>query len=267
MSMREQKTKHFPSQTVAGTVICHTCGADYPAALPNCPYCGTANEPAAEARYMNSLEDIRKNMAALESTPSVGVRHHFRRLWKRLFLVIIAVLLIIAVALVVHLNEERQENQNNKAEYLWQHEHFAEMEELYRAGSYEELARYYIEASEAGHQVYQFRHHVFCDHLVYIMNARECLEEYNTWEPDSPLSLFMAELYLYRLDSVKGLSEEEHNTLDHLQRDLLTDFEERFRLSAEELDPLLQKLKADDWLSYSDCEKLLLEKGLINGEM
>ena len=38
-----------------GTVICKSCGADYAADLPNCPYCGTMNLPAAEDAYMDSL--------------------------------------------------------------------------------------------------------------------------------------------------------------------------------------------------------------------
>ena len=73
-------------KTKRKTVICRSCSAEYDASIPNCPYCGTMNLPAAETAYMNKLEGIRGNLEALQSLGKTETRAHMGRLSKKVLI-------------------------------------------------------------------------------------------------------------------------------------------------------------------------------------
>ncbi len=242
------------------TVICRTCGAEYDGAIPNCPYCGTMNLPAAETAYMNKLEDIRGDLADLGAMGRKETRAHLGRLSKKLLIAAAALVLIVIAVVAALLLKERREAAREQAEFLWQREGFARMDEYYDAGRYEELVAYYNTASDEGHQVWQYRHRDFCEYYDLISIARDSLRAQQA-AGGSQLFLFIDEINLYRLESMNGLSTEERALLEELRQPLLTDFNERFKLTEEELNGFRRMLERDGFVSIKACERFFAERG------
>lgn len=244
-------------------IICRSCGADYAADLANCPYCGTMNLPAAEAEYMGKLEHMRYDLEDLGGLARRETRRGFRSMHKRLLLGAVLLVLVTGLLYGVHAYRDRAESQRAKEEYLWQREAFVQMDAYYMAGDYESLLAFYLEAQDAGHQVWQYKHSAFCDYLEDIRSAqtalRECEDGY-----DDPEWLFREEVSLYRLEYLRNLSDEERGTLLELRAPLLEDFEERFQLTEEELAPFRRMLAKDGYVPFSECERFLKERGREN---
>ena len=51
--MSEEEKSDRIDDTGRKTVSCRTCGAEFDATMPNCPYCGTMYLPAAETAAAN----------------------------------------------------------------------------------------------------------------------------------------------------------------------------------------------------------------------
>lgn len=242
------------------TVICRSCSAEFDASIPNCPYCGTMNLPAAETAYMNKLEGIRGDLAGLGTVGKKETRAHLGRLSKKL-LIAAAVLAAIVIAVVaVHLRREKQEAAQEQAEYLWQREGFARLDEYYDAGAYEELVAYYDQAAEEGHRVWQYRHWNFCEFYGLILTARNSLQACEA-EGGNRLYLFYDEINLYRLENMNALSSEERAMLEELRQPLLADFKDRFPLTEEELNEFRRTLVRDGFVPFKICEQFFKERG------
>ena len=254
---KNQKTR---SQT--RTVTCPSCGAHFDAAQVNCPYCGTADLPAAEAAYMDTLEDLRSDMEALDSHISADAKRHFRDTWKKILPVALVLIGIILAFSITRTFRDRQEEDERKAEYLWQRDYFAQMEQSYESGEYDVLAAQYDEARLAGHSVYQFKHSEFCEHLLDIQTARNELQVFLSGTGSAEV-LFVDELNLYRLDNLKRITTEERELLGQLQSDLIEDFQQRVPMTDEELAVFLRDLKTNGFVSYAESEKILKEKGWL----
>ena len=237
-------------------IICRSCGADYSADLPNCPYCGTMNLPAAESAYMSKLEHMRSNLEGLGVLAGQQTRKDFRSLRKKLLLAAVFLCLIVAVIYGVHFRRVRAEAEWEKAEILWQRDAFSKMDEYYASGDYESLLQFYYDAQDAGHHVWQYKRREFCEFLMRIENAQFALREVEAGSDDQAWLLYN-ELYLYHLEDLHKLSEEERAVLEQLRSPLLEDLDARFHLTDDELSVFRKTLARDGMISYADCESFL----------
>ncbi|MBQ9248914.1 MAG: hypothetical protein IJ179_00930 [Oscillospiraceae bacterium] len=244
-------------------IVCRSCGADYSADLANCPYCGTMNLPAAETEYMGKLEHMRNDLEGLGGLAGRETKRGFRSMRRKLLLGAVLLALVTGVLYGVHVYRDRADSRKAKEEYLWQREAFAQMDAYYTAGDYESLLACYLEAQEAEHQVWQYKHSTFCDYLQDIAAAQTALREFEDGY-DDPEWLFREEVSLYRLEYLRNLSEEERGALQELRAPLLEDFEERFQLTEEELTPFRRMLEKDGYIPFSECERFLKERGQEN---
>ena len=242
-------------------VICRSCGADYSADLPNCPYCGTMNLPAAESAYMGKLEHMRSNLENLGTLAGSKAKKGFRSLRRKSLLAAVFLLLVVGVIYGISLHRERVEAQREKEEVLWQRGAFARMDECYAAGDYESLLLLYFDAQDAGHHVWQYKHSHFCEFLMDIETARYSLEEYEAGTEDLAW-LFLHEIRLYRMEYLPALSEEDRSTLERLRAPLLEDLDARFHLTQEELSAFRKTLARDGFVSYEECSQFLKERGM-----
>lgn len=258
--MGEEEKSDRINDTERKTVSCRTCGAEFDATMPNCPYCGTMYLPAAETAYMNKLEGIRGDLAGLGALRKKETRAHAGRLSKKLLTAAAILLLAVAAVLVVRLIQERKEAALEQAEYLWQREGFARMDEYYDAGAYEDLVAFYDQAADEGHQVWQYRHWNFCEFYDLILTAQNSLQAWKA-EGGSRLYLFYDEIKLYRLEYMNDLSPEERTMLDELRQPLLADFNERFPLTEAELDEFRRTLARDGFVPIKTCEQFFTERG------
>ena len=258
--MDEEEKSDRINDTERKTVSCRTCGAEFDATMPNCPYCGTMYLPAAETAYMNKLEGIRGDLAGLGALRKKETRAHAGRLSKKLLTAAAILLLAVAAVLVVRLIQERKEAALEQAEYLWQREGFARMDEFYDAEAYEDLVAFYDQAADEGHQVWQYRHWNFCEFYDLILTAQNSLQAWKA-EGGSRLYLFYDEIKLYRLEYMNDLSPEERTMLDELRQPLLADFNERFPLTEAELDEFRRVLARDGFVPIKTCEQFFTERG------
>lgn len=242
------------------TVICRSCSAEYDASIPNCPYCGTMNLPAAETAYMNKLEGIRGNLEALQSLGKTETRAHMGRLSKKVLIAAAVLMAAVAIVFGVRLLQEKKEAAAEQAEYLWQREGFAQMDAYYAAGDYDELTAYYLKASDEGHRMWQYKHRDFCEYYNLLSQAQSSLRSQEETGGDR-LFLFIDEVSLYRLEAMTHLSQEERALLEGLRQPLLEDFNQRFPLSQEELDGFRQMLNQNGFVSLEACERLFKERG------
>ena len=242
------------------TVICRTCSAEFDAAMPNCPYCGTMYLPAAETAYMNKLEGIRGDLAGLGTMGKRETRAHMGRLSRKVLIAAAVVVALVIAVVAVRLIREKKEAAQEQAEYLWQREGFARMDDLYDAGAYEELVALYDRSADEGHRVWQYRHWTFCEYYDLLLAAQSSLR---AWEAEggSQLFLFYDEIKLYRLENMNGLSEDERTLLGQLRQPLLADFNERFPLTEEELNAFRSMLARDGFVSLDTCERFFKERG------
>ncbi|MBQ2896069.1 MAG: hypothetical protein IJE26_05105, partial [Oscillospiraceae bacterium] len=112
-------------------LICPNCGAECGAALSRCPYCGTLFAEGAEREYMDKLHDIREDMAELAAVPGLGAKSELKRQGRRIRRVALLTALAAALLALLFLWQERRWERDNTADYIWQHENFPHMTELY----------------------------------------------------------------------------------------------------------------------------------------
>lgn len=258
--MEPVEKKHL-SESEKPIVHCRSCGAEFSSALPNCPYCGTMYLPAAEEAYMNRLEGVRSDLEELSNLPAAESRKHFSRLTKRLLIAAAALIIAVLAWQILRIRSEHRDAASEKAETLWQREGFAQMDEAWNSGDYDALLTLYLEASDAGHSVYAYKHADFCRYLLQLKDTENALQDVKTTE-GSLSWLFLNELELYTLENLRTLTPEERAILEESRRPYLEDLQQRFLLSEEELQSFRNKLQKDGWLSYDECRRFLEEKGI-----
>lgn len=149
---------------------CKSCGAELNDSMARCPYCGTLIPGGAEKEYMSRLEDIREDMAELETLPRESVRKELRSQGRRLRRVIAAAVIIaLALAAAFFVMDKRYER-DNTADYIWGRENFPVMDELFEKGEYEKLEEMLSEAMEEDRPVWDW---VYFDAFMEVMEDRD----------------------------------------------------------------------------------------------
>lgn len=242
-------------------IICPSCGAEFESNKVKCPFCGTIYLKAAEAEYMDKLEDVKEDLDDLKDSPKEETKGQFKKIWKWL-IVLLAVFMVIGAAVLINDEMRRKRyEEEDRQEYLWRSKNYPVMNELYDKGEYEQLLDIYDRANKEGHNLYNFPHNDFCVCLRDIVTAGKVLDRYKNNETTVE-ELLHRELYLFRLDTYKSITEEEYKILDEMRKPYLDDFYKRFDMSGEELDKFISQLKNGQYISYSDCTEYIEKKGL-----
>ena len=246
-----------------GTVVCRSCGADYAADVPNCPYCGTMNLPAAEDAYMGRLESMRGDLEDLGGLAGRQGRARVKAAYRRFLIAAVIAALLLAAGFALRQVKARREAEKERAEYLWQREFFPRLDACYDAGDYDALRTLYEEAGDEGHAVWQYRRRAFCEYLVTLNDTERARRDAEQGYGDL-VYLFVKETELYTLERAYDLTAEERGLLEELRAPLLEDFAARFPMSEEELAGLRRILDRDGFMPYAEAEKFLREKGMIS---
>ena len=242
-------------------IVCPSCGAEFETDKVKCPFCGTIYYKAAEAEYMDKLEDVKEDLAELKDSAQTETKGQFKKVWKWLITVLV---IFAAIGAAVLINEEKSKKkyeEKERQEYLWRSKNYPVWDELYDKGDYEQLITLYTQAAQEGHNMYNFSHNGFCDCLRQIKNAEDAIGEYKS-TGYSLEEVMYRELYLYELDYRNDISEEEYKYLDELRKPYLDDFNSRFGMSDEELEGFLKQFKDGRYIMYSDCRDYIEKKGI-----
>lgn len=125
-------------------IECPNCGAVFGAGEPKCPYCGHINPMGAEAKFLRDLEETRKELDNVDDEARAAYGGEIKKGAKSTVR-IIAVIVIIAAILagVIHVLNNTMFYYGFKGNYAdelaWEHEAFAEYDELFEAEKYEDL--------------------------------------------------------------------------------------------------------------------------------
>ena len=231
------------------TICCGNCGGSYDDELSKCPYCGSTNIDGAEKDYMEKLEDVREDLEDLDEIPTEELHTAVKKQAVRLkkILLIIGALMLISVVLYFFLN--RQEERDYKAEYLWQQEHYPELNALYDSGKYDELEELLDESClDKNANLTEWEHNEFMSDYTLSKSVLRHLE----WEKEEPpdeyylISLFDKEWYIKGIILRKEeYTEQEYEALRPYIEASEADFEARWKLTEEEYNDFCANLSSN----------------------
>lgn len=126
--------------------ICSSCGAEIDDLMPKCPFCDTLIPKGAEMAYMDKLYDIQEDLEELNEIPLETAKEEFRNQGKKMKRVCLVTLIILSIAALFWMWEEKKYDRDRTADYIWEQANYPIMNELYESGKYEELEEMYNSA-------------------------------------------------------------------------------------------------------------------------
>ncbi len=245
-------------------IKCVNCGAVYEEGSHYCPYCGHITPENAEAKYMESLEDIRDDLSELEDDGEEAVVAEGRSLVKKIVITVALVIGLLVIALCIY-NIPRAIK--DKANAKWQVENYPKFQKIYDEGDYETLLKEYDKAKQDDKPVYGFNHSAFCEALGVIEDAKEALSYIESDEEADDywrIELFCVEMKCFAFEYKYGLTSDEKEILKEMAEPYMDDATLRYALTSEELDKWMEKAKNDAGnIYYTDCKKYLKDKGML----
>ncbi len=242
-------------------ITCPSCGAVYEDTLQKCPYCGSVNEKADEQVYMEHLEDIREDLKDLKDTGVRGTvseaREHGRFVGK-VFVTLLIILLALLGFLSVRRFVDRQNARDTKADYLWAQEHYPEMDVLYDAGDYDDLADLYSKYRDEDQYVYDYQHARFLDIYTDIKEIEwlHGLEDKDAIKEMSYASLVYMDLKLETLDESSDFTDEEREILKEHGKPYIGELVSKYGIPQEEVDKIKEKVRNVGYISFDDAQNL-----------
>ncbi|MCR5672799.1 MAG: hypothetical protein K6F87_03670 [Lachnospiraceae bacterium] len=98
--------------------VCKKCGAEFDVSLVRCPFCGTAYAPAEEAEYMDTLEEVRKDLHSRIDNGNTRIKKGMRSAVRIILLAVIVILLFLFGLLWFSGRAERSRSDWKKEEFL-----------------------------------------------------------------------------------------------------------------------------------------------------
>lgn len=274
MSKKKRKTKKeatkietVEKEIAEKKIVCSSCGASFDKNLSKCPYCETLNVPAAEAEYMEKLEDVRENLDDLQAVPTQEVKEAIDRSgrYMRRVVVIVAVVVLLVVAISGVYgwidNAILADADLTTEEYLWQEENFPKWDTLHAEGRYEELMAEFYAAGEDGHSVMDWKNYAFCDMYDTIVSAEEHIakdEEKGKLSMNSYSLLMREQWTIMGMETYGDFSEEELAVLRPMAEPVMEDFETRWGFTEEEYDEMYQEfVEREGYVSFDTIDAFL----------
>ena len=143
-------------------IECPNCGASYSVEETRCPYCGYINPEGAEAKYMEHLDERRRDLDKVDDTARTGYFNEMKRgSGTALKIVLITALVIVVLVGIWSLAEHRifdHRRDDYAEELVWEHSRFEEYDQMFEDERYEELIAALADDSET-HDVWNWEHY------------------------------------------------------------------------------------------------------------
>lgn len=147
---------------------CESCGAVLGDSMARCPYCGTLIAEGAQREYMQKLENVRRELDALQDLPQESVKAELRHQGRRMRKIILAALLLILILMGLFFLQSRSYERDNTADYVWGRENFPHMSQLYESGEYEALYELVMQAMDDDRPIWNWEYY---DEFFELMEA------------------------------------------------------------------------------------------------
>ena len=143
-------------------IECPNCGASFSAEDTRCPYCGYINPEGAEAKYLNDLDEKRRDLDQVDDTARTGYFNEIKKGSRTALKIVIITAVIIAVLVGIWAVAERGLLNRGRDDYaeelVWEHSRFEEYDLMFEAGRYDELIEAIADDSET-HDVWNWEHY------------------------------------------------------------------------------------------------------------
>ncbi len=264
MKQKTPKTTKTTPVRPAPTIVCDSCGAEFDANLPACPYCGTVYEIPAERAYQRKLQGMRRDLSNMQSVSKESVHGAAGNLFRWLGRLGILAVIIIGIAIASTAISRKNDLREQETEYIWRMENEPTLEEYYKNGQYEEMVDFYWNALDEGHTLYNWKRGPFVSTLADLFMAEETLRaeadgaKIYSFEMES---LVRFEIESYGFPYCKDYSEEDIAFLNERCAPLQADLVQRIDISQEELDDLVADMKRNNGhLYYETLDRFVKSK-------
>lgn len=257
------------------TVICPNCRANVEIHSDKCPYCGYINESGAEEKYMKKLSDIRDNLDRIDDEAVDSYKGEMKTTTKKIFkilMILVAVLLVFTALFygmekLIDATDRHMSATDSVDEIIWQKSYYAQLNEMYENGQYDEVADKLFSDETDGHDIYTWEHYDFISVHRRYTEVRDvylkALDE-NDFDYIAASGMIYDSFYyyyeLYRKEyTIKNkLTEEEFEILDKNREFILEVVSNRMHFTDEQMAAFVEKkdVLEDSHLSYTDCKKL-----------
>ncbi len=257
-------------------MFCSNCGGEYADWALKCPYCGSVNDKGAEKKYMEHMEDLRKNLDQVDEESEADYKKTMSRSVKRISLI---VLIIIAAAVVVFITVRVFNNQKNRIEETaklqendWEKEEYAKMDELYENGDFEGILteNEKLVSENSKYSLGDWEHYCFIFEFYWEYNdICQAKAQIEAGSGDSYtlgngiygalyLSKFATEEYIGQLQEnfkqgYRGLSDEDVEMVRTYQQEAADFLSNSLKWSEDEINEVYEECTPDDYLTLSPC--------------
>ena len=145
-------------------IKCPNCGATFEVREDKCPFCGYINPGGAEAKFLRDLEETRKKLDVVDDEARDAYKSEMisggKKTLKTVIIVAAVILLLVGGIMLAEKILYSTGPEIPVAEELaWEHEAFAEYDELYNAKDYDALMERIATDGEEGHDPWNWEHY------------------------------------------------------------------------------------------------------------
>ncbi len=238
-------------------IKCPNCGADINPMTDKCPFCGFINPEGAEQKYMDNLEDVRKQLDVVDEEAAdeykKGIGQSVKVARNTVIVIVCLAALIGAIVLIHHMYRtflyekvyKIGEVKDTPEELAWQRSFFEELDGLYAEGKYDEMYQKYKEESK-GHNVWSYERAPFLEMYSDYMSLKDTylpllnegrLEKYTAQSMTALALRYYYEIYKDESYYAHVLNEDDLAYLDSIREDFILDIVyNRMGYSDEELE-------------------------------
>lgn len=242
--------------------VCGNCGAEFEKDSPKCPYCGAINETGAEKAYLKDLYEMKEELNELGDMPKQHYRRETVKAWKKVLLILAAVLVLVLLILGGLKWAEKHFSYNRKVstkeQLLWEKENFPQFDIWYEEGNYEAIAEELWKEENAGYDLWEWEHYYFItayDTHRYCMEERDYLTDPDTANKNTSKYFLGEVMYFLFFLRQADYTQEEWNLVQEWREDMELILYEDMKFTEKEVQELYGQINEDGFLNYDKCDK------------
>lgn len=244
-------------------LYCENCHAPIPEHSAKCPYCGALNASGGEKKYMEQLYDLKEDVRELSSVPAMEYRREMGKIGRTIrgTFLLFAIIAVIS-GIVFFYNEkyggfERQEEEL-KAQMLWQRENFPKLDALYEKGDYDGILEFEYESNESGYySLSDWKHYDFLNMYRWYRSCKEGAAKAASgdYDADDICWCIIDAMFLIQERSYVSYTGEEEELIDGYRREVRNLLCTEFGMQEEEIDSLYEECCiTDKYGTYFDYD-------------
>ena len=152
-------------------IVCPNCGASIYENEAKCPFCGYINMPGAEEKFMRDMHRTEEQLSQIPEIQKAEYKKHMSTSGKMILVTILIAIAIVCVLGGAYMLFEHviysYDEEDVKAQMLWERENFPILDEMYAAGDYDGIIQFEYDlydenwANKTDYTIYDWEHYYF----------------------------------------------------------------------------------------------------------